>query len=64
MALNSTKDLESLGELVRKAYDLQKAFRLRSPESTEKTETPPAESTGKPESPPAAEIPPYSPAAV
>jgi hypothetical protein len=64
VTLNSTKDLESLGELLRRAYDQQKAFRLRSPDATAKAETPLAESPEKPESQPADEVPPYSPYAV
>jgi hypothetical protein len=53
VALNSPKDLESLGDLLRKAHDQQKAARMKAPEAAEKPDTPPAD-----------EIPPCSQAAV
>ena len=51
VSLNTPKDIETLGELLRKAYDHQKAARTKSAESGEKMEAFPIE--GIPPMPPA-----------
>lgn len=40
VSINTPKDLETLGDLLRKAYDSQKAMRLKSPEANDKTGEP------------------------
>jgi hypothetical protein len=49
VALNSSKDLDSLGDLLRSAYDQQRAARMKTPDAAERPATPPAD-----------EIPPYT----
>ena len=45
LTLDSTKDLDSLGDLLRTAYDRQKATRAKTPDTPEKTDVPPSDET-------------------